>query len=55
MTLLEDDVADLQDEVEEVETSIQELTLDNALQDDRLNIIDVAVNDNQNEINGNEQ
>ena len=48
MTLLEDDVADLQDEVQEVETS-------NALQDDRLNIIDEAVNDNENEINGNKQ
>ena len=45
MTLLEDDVADLQDEVEEVETA-------NTLQDDRLNIIDEAVNDNENEVNG---
>ena len=53
MTLLEDDVADLQDEVEEVETSIEELRTVNALQDDRLNIIDEAVNDNVNEIDGN--
>ena len=53
MTLLEDDVADLQGEVEEVETSIEELRTINALQDDRLNIIDEAVNDNENEINGN--
>ena len=52
MTLLEDDVADLQDEVEEVETSIEELTTVNALQDDRLNIIDEAVLNNVNEIDG---
>ena len=43
----------LEDEVEEVETSIEELRTDNALQDDRLNIIDEAVNDNENDIDGN--
>ena len=45
MTLLEIDVTALQDEVEEVET-------DNTLQDERLNIIDEAVNQNGNEIDG---
>ena len=45
MTLLENDVTTLQDEVEEVET-------DNTLQDERLNIIDEAVNQNGNEIDG---
>ena len=45
MTLLENDVTVLQDEVEEVET-------DNTLQDERLNIIDEAVNRNGNEIDG---
>ena len=43
----------LEDEVEEVETSIEELTTANALQDDRLNIIDEAVLNNVNEIDGN--
>ena len=43
----------LEDEVEEVETSIEELRTANSLQDDRLNIIDEAVNDNVNEIDGN--
>ena len=36
-----------------METNIQDLETENALQDDRLNIIDEAVNDNGNEINGN--
>ena len=45
MTLLEDDVADLQDEVEEVETS-------NTLQDERLNTVEEAVIQNVNEIDG---
>ena len=45
MALLENDVTALQDEVEEVET-------DNTLQDERLNIIDEAVNQNGNEIDG---
>ena len=53
VTLLENDVNNIEDEVEEVETSIEELRTDNALQDDRLNIIDEAVNNNVNEIDGN--
>ena len=52
VTLLENDVSTLEDEVEEVETSIEELTTVNALQDDRLNIIDEAVLNNVNEIDG---
>ena len=43
----------LEDEVEEVETSIEELTMAYALQDDRLNNIDEAVLNNVNEIDGN--
>ena len=43
----------LADEVEEVETSIEELRTTDALQDDRLNTIDEAVLDNINEIDGN--
>ena len=46
MTLLEDDVADLQDEVEELETYV-------TLQDQRLIKVEESVNDNENEINGN--
>ena len=45
VTLLEDDVADLQDEVEEVET-------DNTLQDERLNIMEDSINNNENDIDG---
>ena len=36
-----------------METDIQDLETENSLQDDRLNIIDEAVNDNDNEIDGN--
>ena len=35
-----------------METEVQDLETVNALQDDRLNIIDEAVNDNVNEIDG---
>ena len=52
MTLLEDDVEDLeggllalQDEVEEVETDINQ-------HDDRLNIMEQEINDNGNDIDG---
>ena len=45
MTLLEDDVADLQDEVEEVET-------DNTLQDERFNTVEGNVAENSNDIDG---
>ena len=45
MTLLEDDVADLQDEVEELETYV-------TLQDQRLINVEESVNDNEYEING---
>ena len=45
MTLLENDVTVLQDEVEEVET-------DNTLQDERLNTMEEAVIANINEIDG---
>ena len=45
VTLLEDDVEDLQDEVEEVET-------DNTLQDERLNIMEDSINNNENDIDG---
>ena len=46
MTLLENDVADLQDEVEELETYV-------TLQDQRLINVEENVNDNENDINGN--
>ena len=46
VTLLENDVTALQDEVEEVET-------DNTLQDERLNTMEEAVIANVNEIDGN--
>ena len=45
VTLLEDDVADLQDEVEEVETA-------NTLQNERLNIMEDSINNNENDIDG---
>ena len=47
MTLLEDDVADLQDELEELETA-------NTLQDERLNTVDDVINEHNNDINGNQ-
>ena len=45
MTLLEDDVADLQDELEEVEIDIN-------LHDERLNIMEDSINNNENDIDG---
>ena len=45
VTLLKDDVADLQDEVEEVETA-------NTLQDERLSIMEDSINNNENDIDG---
>ena len=45
VTLLEDDVTDLQDEVEELET-------DNTLQDERFNTVEGNVAENSNDIDG---
>ena len=45
MTLLEDDVTDLQDEVEELET-------DNTLQDERFNTVEGNVAENSNDTDG---
>ena len=45
MTLLENDVSNLQDDVEEVET-------DNNLQDERLNTMEIILNENSNDIDG---
>ena len=45
VTLLENDVSNLQDDVEEVET-------DNNLQDERLNTMEIILNENGNDIDG---
>ena len=45
VTLLEEDVADLQDELEEVEIDIN-------LHDERLNIMEDSINNNENDIDG---
>ena len=45
MTLPENDVSNLQDNVEEVET-------DNNLQDERLNTMELILNENSNDIDG---
>ena len=45
VTLLENDVSNLQDDVEEVET-------DNNLQDERLNTMELILNENGNDIDG---
>ena len=45
MTLLENDFSNLQDDVEEVET-------DNNLQDERLNTMEIILNENGNDIDG---
>ena len=45
-------MAELNDEVEEVETDIQDLETENSLQDQRLNTMEEAVIGNVNEIDG---
>ena len=45
VTILENDVSNLEDEVEEVETDI-------TLQDERLNTMEIIVNENSNDIDG---